>query len=167
LTNWVDKDNKPVQSLIPFAQQVLAIPAAHNMIADYEVLDAEQKNIILLRPYQIHAIEAIKKAAYEGKDHEPQSGYIWHTTGSGKTLTSYKVAHNLLRIPSLQKTVFLIDRKDLDTQTTQAFQTYAENDSIDVEETRSEEHTSELQSRFDLVCRLLLEKKNININHVV
>lgn len=137
LTNWVDEDNKQIQSLIPFAQKVLSIPAAHNMIADYEVLDSEQKNIILLRPYQIHAIEAIKEAAYKGKDHEPISGYIWHTTGSGKTLTSYKVAHNLLRIPSLQKTVFLIDRKDLDTQTTQAFQTYAENDSIDVEETEN------------------------------
>ena len=137
LTNWVDEDNKQIQSLIPFAQKVLSIPAAHNMIADYEVLDSEQKNIILLRPYQIHAIEAIKEAAYKGKDHEPISGYIWHTTGSGKTLTSYKVAHNLLRIPSLQKAVFLIDRKDLDTQTTQAFQTYAENDSIDVEETEN------------------------------
>ncbi|QLL74025.1 type I restriction endonuclease subunit R [Lactobacillus crispatus] len=141
LTNWVDENNKPVQSLIPFAREVLSIPAAHNMIADYEVLDNEQKNIILLRPYQIHAIEAIKEAAWGSDDEhpkeEPTSGFIWHTTGSGKTLTSYKVAHNLLRIPSLEKTVFLIDRKDLDTQTTQAFQTYAENDSVDVEETEN------------------------------
>lgn len=142
LTNWVDKENRPVQDLLSFARDVLSIPAAHNMMADYVVLDSDQKNIILLRPYQIHAIEAIKKAAYgyyneNGQKHEPYSGFVWHTTGSGKTLTSYKVAHNLLTIPSLQKTVFLIDRKDLDNQTTQAFQTYAENDSIDVEETEN------------------------------
>lgn len=54
--------------------------------------------MILLRPYQIHAIEAVKEAT-----RRQESGYIWHTTGSGKTLTSYKVARNLLQIPSLQK----------------------------------------------------------------
>lgn len=142
LTNWVDKNNKPVQDLFSFAKDVLSIPAAHNMMADYVVLDSDQKHIILLRPYQIHAIEAIKRAAFGYYDdnekwHAPHSGFVWHTTGSGKTLTSYKVAHNLLTIPSLEKTVFLIDRKDLDTQTTQAFQAYAQNDSIDVEETEN------------------------------
>ncbi len=84
-----------------------------------------------MRPYQIHAIEAIREASKTGK-----SGYVWHTTGSGKTLTSYKATRNLLMdIPSLDKTIFLIDRKDLDTQTTMAFQAYANNDLIDVNET--------------------------------
>ena len=65
-----------------------------------------------------------------------KSGYVWHTTGSGKTLTSYKATRNLLMdIPSIDKTIFLIDRKDLDTQTTMAFQAYANNDLIDVDET--------------------------------
>ena len=85
----------------------------------------------MLRPYQIHAIEAIRDASKTG-----QSGYVWHTTGSGKTLTSYKATRNLLMdIPTIDKTIFLIDRKDLDTQTTMAFQAYANNDIIDVDET--------------------------------
>lgn len=132
LSGWVDKDNNPVRNYLDFAKDVLSIPAAHHMVADYSVLDSKQKHIILLRPYQVHAIEAI----FEASKHQ-QSGYIWHTTGSGKTLTSYRVAHNLLSIPSLDKVIFLIDRKDLDNQTTQAFQSYANNDSIDVSETES------------------------------
>ncbi len=132
LTSWVDSHNQAVDHYLDFARDVLSIPAAHHMIADYTVLDSESKKLILLRPYQIHAIEAIFKASREGR-----SGYVWHTTGSGKTLTSYKVARNLLQIPSLQKTVFLIDRKDLDMQTTSAFQTYANNDTINVTETNN------------------------------
>lgn len=138
LTTWVDKENKPVQNYLEFAKDVLSIPAAHNMVANYIALDSTQHSIIVLRPYQIHAIQAIFDASY-GKDNkdQPHSGFVWHTTGSGKTLTSYKVAHNLLKIPSIQKTIFLIDRNDLDTQTTQAFETYAQNDSIDVEGTEN------------------------------
>lgn len=138
LTSWVDKENKPVQNYLEFAKDVLSIPAAHNMVANYIALDSTQHSIIVLRPYQIHAIQAIFDASY-GKDNkdQPHSGFVWHTTGSGKTLTSYKVAHNLLKIPSIQKTIFLIDRNDLDTQTTQAFETYAQNDSIDVEGTEN------------------------------
>lgn len=130
LSGWVDKDNNPVRNYLDFAKDVLSIPAAHHMVADYTVLDSKQKHIILLRPYQVHAIEAIFEASKK-----QQSGFIWHTTGSGKTLTSYRVAHNLLNIPSLEKVIFLIDRKDLDNQTTQAFQAYANNDSIDVDDT--------------------------------
>ena len=138
LTTWVDKENQPVQNYLEFAKDVLSIPAAHNMVANYIALDSTQHGIIVLRPYQIHAIQAIFDASY-GKDNkdQPHSGFVWHTTGSGKTLTSYKVAHNLLKIPSIQKTIFLIDRNDLDTQTTQAFETYAQNDSIDVEGTEN------------------------------
>ena len=138
LTTWVDEENKPVQNYLEFAKDVLSIPAAHNMVVNYIALDSTQHSIIVLRPYQIHAIQAIFDASY-GKDNkdQPHSGFVWHTTGSGKTLTSYKVAHNLLKIPSIQKTIFLIDRNDLDTQTTQAFETYAQNDSIDVEGTEN------------------------------
>lgn len=132
LSGWVDKENKPVRNYLSFAKDVLSIPMAHHMVADYSVLDSKQKHIILLRPYQVHAIEAIFEASKK-----QQSGFIWHTTGSGKTLTSYRVAHNLLTIPSLDKVIYLIDRKDLDNQTTQAFQSYANNDSIDVNETES------------------------------
>ncbi len=131
ISGWLDKDNHPVTDCMDFAKSVLRIPEAHEMIARYTVLDKEAKKLILLRPYQIHAIEAIREASKTGR-----SGYVWHTTGSGKTLTSYKATRNLLMdIPSIDKAVFLIDRKDLDTQTTMAFKAYANNDLIDVDET--------------------------------
>ena len=131
VSGWLDKENNPVPDLFEFTKCVLRIPEAHEMIARYTVLDEDAKRLILLRPYQIHAIEAIREASKTGK-----SGYVWHTTGSGKTLTSYKATRNLLMdIPSIDKTIFLIDRKDLDTQTTMAFQAYANNDLIDVDET--------------------------------
>lgn len=131
VSGWLDQENNPVSDYIDFAKSVLSIPQAHEMIARYTVLDKDAKRLILLRPYQIHAIEAVREASKNGK-----SGFIWHTTGSGKTLTSYKTTRNLLMdIPSIDKAIFLIDRKDLDTQTTMAFQAYANNDLIDVDET--------------------------------
>lgn len=131
ISGWLDKENLPVCDYIDFAKAVLKIPEAHEMVAKYTVLDNDKKKLLILRPYQIHAIEAMREASKKGK-----SGFIWHTTGSGKTMTSYKATRNLLMdIPSIDKTVFLIDRKDLDTQTKLAFQSYAENDTIDVDDT--------------------------------
>lgn len=130
LTKWVDQNNHPQPQLFDFAESVLSIPRAHEMVMQYSVIDDDKKALILLRPYQVHAIEAIRDAS-----RRQQSGYIWHTTGSGKTLTSYKVSRNLLQIPSIEKTIFVIDRTDLDQQTTSSFQSYAENDMIDVDET--------------------------------
>ena len=131
ISGWLDNENNPVPDYLDFAKSVLRIPEAHEMIARYTVLDEEAKRLILLRPYQIHAIEAIREASKTGK-----SGFVWHTTGSGKTLTSYKATRNLLMdIPSIDKAIFLIDRKDLDTQTSMAFQTYANNDLVDVDKT--------------------------------
>ena len=134
MSGWVDRKNNPVSDYLSFAKSVLRIPQAHEMIARYTVLDEDARRLILLRPYQIHAIESIREASKTG-----ESGFVWHTTGSGKTLTSYKATRNLLMdIPSIDKTIFLIDRKDLDTQTTMAFQAYANNDLVDVDETDNE-----------------------------
>ena len=131
ISGWLDKENLPVCDYIDFAKAILKIPEAHEMVAKYTVLDNDKKKLLILRPYQIHAIEAMREASKKGK-----SGFIWHTTGSGKTMTSYKATRNLLMdIPSIDKTVFLIDRKDLDTQTKLAFQSYAENDTVDVDDT--------------------------------
>ena len=141
VSGWLDEKNNPVSDCLDFAKSVLRIPAAHEMIARYTVLDEDAKRLILLRPYQIHAIEAIREASKTGK-----SGYVWHTTGSGKTLTSYKATRNLLMdIPTIDKAIFLIDRKDLDTQTTMAFQAYANNDLIDVDET---DNVSDLKKKL-------------------
>ncbi len=131
LTGWLDKENNPVGDYLEFAKSVLKIPEAHEMVSKYTVLDNDKQRILLLRPYQVHAIEEMRRASKTGI-----SGYIWHTTGSGKTMTSYKATRNLLMdIPSIDKTIFLIDRKDLDDQTSMAFQSYAENDTIDVKDT--------------------------------
>ena len=131
MSGWVDRKNNPVSDYLSFTKSVLRIPQAHEMIARYTVLDEDARRLILIRPYQIHAIESIREASKTG-----ESGFVWHTTGSGKTLTSYKATRNLLMdIPSIDKTIFLIDRKDLDTQTTMAFQAYANNDLVDVDET--------------------------------
>ncbi len=131
IIGWLDNENNPVCNYIDFAKVVLKIPEAHEMITRYMVLDNDKKKLLILRPYQIHAIEAMRTASIQGK-----SGFIWHTTGSGKTMTSYKAAKDLLiDIPVIEKTIFLIDRKDLDEQTKMDFQSYAENDKIDVDDT--------------------------------
>ena len=133
LTGWIDSKNQPVPDFLDFAKAVLRIPEAHEMVTKYIVLDNDKKKLLILRPYQIHAIEAMRDASKKGK-----SGFIWHTTGSGKTMTSYKATRNLLMdIPSIEKTIFLIDRKDLDVQTKLAFQSYADNDTIDVDDTEN------------------------------
>ena len=140
LTRWVDENNEPIENYLSFAKAALNIPAAHLMVGKYCVLDNDSKRVILLRPYQIHAIEAIRRAS-----RERESGFIWHTTGSGKTLTSYTVTKNLLDIPSMDKAIFLIDRKDLDQQTTSSFLSYADSDDVDV---RNTEHTGDLEDKL-------------------
>ena len=135
LTGWIDADNMPVCDYLDFAKAVLRIPESHELVTKYTILDNDKKKLLILRPYQIHAIEAMRSASKRG-----ESGFIWHTTGSGKTMTSYKATRNLLMdIPSIEKTVFLIDRKDLDMQTKGAFQSYADNDTIDVDDTENVE----------------------------
>lgn len=149
MSGWVDRKNNPVSDYLSFAKSVLRIPQAHEMIARYTVLDEDARRLILLRPYQIHAIESIREASKTG-----ESGFVWHTTGSGKTLTSYKATRNLLMdIPSIDKTIFLIDRKDLDTQTTMAFQAYANNDLVDVDET---DNVNDLKKKLKSVDRQVI-----------
>lgn len=159
LTKWVDQKNQPVNDYLEFTQDVLSIPMAHKMVTQYTVIDNDKKALILLRPYQVHAIEAVKKASMA-----QQSGYVWHTTGSGKTLTSYKVARNLLQIPSIKKTIFIVDRVDLDQQTTASFTSYAENDVVEIDETDNVK---------DLIKKLLSDDRTVivttiqKLNHVM
>lgn len=148
LTRWVNEKNEPVDDQINFAKAMLNIPAAHLMVGKYSVLDNDSRKVILLRPYQIHAIEACRKASRDRK-----SGFVWHTTGSGKTLTSYTVTKNLLDIPSVDKTVFLIDRKDLDQQTSTSFMSYADSDDIDVTNTES---TTALEKKLSSRDRIVI-----------
>jgi type I restriction enzyme R subunit len=159
LNKWVDGDNSSVDDYIEFARDVLSIPQAHKMVTQYTVIDSDRKALILLRPYQIHAIEAVKAASKR-----QESGYVWHTTGSGKTLTSYKVARNLLQIPSLQKTIFIVDRVDLDQQTTSSFTSYAENDVIDINET---DNVNDLIRKLLSADRTVIVTTIQKLNHVM
>ena len=159
LTNWVDEQNQPVESLIDFTDQVLSIPQAHKMVTQYTVIDSLRKALILLRPYQIHAIERVREATKR-----QVSGYVWHTTGSGKTLTAYKVARNLLQIASIDKTIFIVDRIDLDQQTTSSFMAYAENDTIDIDET---EHVRDLIKKLKSTDRTVIVTTIQKLNYVM
>ncbi|MBS6256012.1 type I restriction endonuclease subunit R [Megasphaera massiliensis] len=163
LSTWLDEANRPVTDYLSFAKAVLSIPEAHQMVSQYTVLDSERKALILLRPYQIHAIRAIRRAVNPNTDGGTQSGYIWHTTGSGKTLTSYKAARYLSQIPSIKKVVFVVDRRDLDNQTTGAFQAYAAYDTIDVSETdNSRDLVKKLQSdKGDVLVTTIQKLQNV------
>ncbi|WP_295920128.1 HsdR family type I site-specific deoxyribonuclease, partial [uncultured Anaerovibrio sp.] len=157
LTSWVNKKNEPVENYLEFAKEVLRIPEAHEMVGMYSAIDSERKKLILLRPYQVHAIEEIKSASSR-----QESGFIWHTTGSGKTLTSYTVAKNLILIPGIDKTIFLIDRKDLDQQTSLSFKAYAENDIIDVDDTDNvHELLQKLKNKDRIVIVTTIQKMQI------
>ncbi|MDW0114365.1 HsdR family type I site-specific deoxyribonuclease [Sporosarcina saromensis] len=120
--SWRTTDNRKVDNLYEFVKQVLNIPDAHRLIANYTIVSEDQDNKVLmvLHPYQIHAIEALFTSAMK---HE--SGYVWHATGSGKTLTSFVSTKLLARKPGVDRTVMLIDRKDLDNQTTSEFTKFA------------------------------------------
>ena len=120
--SWRTTDNRKVENLYEFVKQVLNIPDAHRLIANYTIVSEDQDNkaLMVLHPYQIHAIEALFTSAMK---HE--SGFVWHATGSGKTLTSFVSTKLLARKPGVDRTIMIIDRKDLDNQTTTEFTKFA------------------------------------------
>ncbi|GAK03912.1 type I restriction-modification system, restriction subunit R [Geomicrobium sp. JCM 19037] len=122
LFSWRTTDNRKVEDLYEFVKQVLNIPDAHRLIANYTIVSEEidHRVLMVLHPYQIHAIEALFTSA-----NKHQSGYIWHATGSGKTLTSFVSTKLLARKHGVDRTIMLIDRKDLDNQTTTEFTKFA------------------------------------------
>lgn len=130
---WLDQKNHPVHSWKQFTVDFLKIPMAHNLISNYTVADGAVLKV--LRPYQIHAVNAVRDAF--GKH---QDGYIWHATGSGKTLTAYKVATLLQRNPNNQ-VIFLSDRTELDNQSGKNFSKFSVNSDDTIFETNN---TSEL-----------------------
>ena len=120
---WAREDNKKVACLDSFSEQFL--PKCHlgEMISRYMVLIASEQKLLIMRPYQIYAVKAIVKCIEENRG----NGYIWHTTGSGKTLTSFKASTLLKDNPDIEKCLFVVDRKDLDRQTRQEFNRFQEN----------------------------------------
>jgi len=124
---WSDKENKRLTNILNgFTSEFLEPCHISKMICKYIVLNETQKILMVLRPYQFYAVEALVDKVM----HSRSNGYIWHTTGSGKTLTSFKASQILTALPKVKKVVFVVDRKDLDYQTTKEFNSFSKG-SID------------------------------------
>ncbi|MEO0358339.1 MAG: type I restriction endonuclease subunit R, partial [Pseudomonadota bacterium] len=119
---WAEEDNTLVTQLDAFADVFLEKCHVSKMISKYIVLHESNKVLMILRPYQYYAVEAIDARVKAGR----KNGYIWHTTGSGKTLTSFKAAQVLIENPKVDKVVFVVDRADLDYQTAKEFNHFSD-----------------------------------------
>lgn len=127
--NWQDEEKaRPIYSWKTFADQVLSIPMAHDLATRYMILDGtkNKESIKVMRPYQVYAtkrvLDAVRK--YDFRYDDGKLGYIWHTTGSGKTITSFKTAWLASRMPNVDKVIFLVDRIALTNQTADAYRAY-------------------------------------------
>jgi type I restriction enzyme, R subunit len=114
---FADENNQKITHLDSFAEKFLSKCVLGEMISRYMVLVATEQKLMVMRPYQIYAVRAIVDCI----DQHRGNGYIWHTTGSGKTLTSFKAATLLKDNPDIEKCLFVVDRKDLDRQTREEF----------------------------------------------
>ncbi|MGK7392598.1 MAG: type I restriction endonuclease subunit R [Candidatus Cyclobacteriaceae bacterium M2_1C_046] len=130
---WADVNNKNITDLNSFAESFLRKEHLAKMIAQYVVFNETHKILMVVRPYQYYAVESIVHRVKNSR----KNGYIWHTTGSGKTLTSFKASQIVMDLPEVHKVVFVVDRKDLDYQTMREFNSF-KKDSVDVtDNTRS------------------------------
>ena len=114
---WTDVNNERINNLEHFCLTFLDRCQIGKVIARYMILNQTEKMLLVMRPYQIYAVENIVSRALDTNN----NGYVWHTTGSGKTITSFKTSQILAKEPSINQVFFLVDRKDLDKQTLDEF----------------------------------------------
>jgi type I site-specific deoxyribonuclease, HsdR family len=119
---FADEQNKKITHLDSFAEKFLPKCTLGEMISKYMVLVESEQKLLVMRPYQIYAVKAIVNCIHQNRG----NGYIWHTTGSGKTLTSFKASTLLKDNPDVEKCLFVVDRKDLDRQTREEFNKFQE-----------------------------------------
>ena len=136
---WADVTNKHINEIVDFAEAFFNQQHLTQMLTQYMVLLETTKSLMVLRPYQIYAVQKI----VEHVQNSDQNGYIWHTTGSGKTLTSFKASQIIMQMPDVEKVLFVVDRNDLDTQTSREFNAF-KADSVD-----STDNTSTLVKQLD------------------
>lgn len=122
LYQYASEDNRKITHLDDFVGKFLAKCTLGQMISRYMVLVASEQKLLMMRPYQIYAVKAIVDCIRQNCG----NGYIWHTTGSGKTLTSFKASTLLKDNPDIEKCLFVVDRKDLDRQTREEFNRFQE-----------------------------------------
>ncbi|GGD29022.1 type I restriction endonuclease subunit R [Sinisalibacter lacisalsi] len=154
---WAKIDNSRISQLAEFAEFFLEPCQLSKMITKYVVLNESSQQLMVLRPYQFYAVEAIVNQVQNTQ----KNGYIWHTTGSGKTLTSFKTAQILTQSPHVHKVVFVVDRKDLDFQTIREFNAFQEG-SVD-----ATNNTGQLVKQFGDATPLIvttLQKLNTAIS---
>jgi type I restriction enzyme, R subunit len=151
--HWANKSNQPINHWQQVIEQFLMIPMAHQMVGDYLVIDEakeeENRRHMLMRPYQVFALQAVEGAAFgwDNPDKKPHGGFVWHTTGSGKTITSFKTALFLSTRAGFDKVVFLVDRRELDSRTSDNFKAYAAFEPVTVDDTHS---TAQLRKHLTL-----------------
>jgi len=155
---WSDEKNQPITQLSKFADAFLEPCHLSKMITRYIVLNEANKVLMVLRPYQYYAVEALIDRVKNSR----KNGYIWHTTGSGKTLTSFKASQILIQLPKVYKVVFVVDRKDLDYQTQKEFDAFSKG-SVD-----ATDDTHMLVRQFEDNTKLIvttIQKLNNAISH--
>lgn len=167
--HWSDKKNNPINNWQKIIEQFLMIPMAHQMVGDYLVIDEakedENRRHMLLRPYQVYALQSIEGAAFGWhNDGIPHGGYVWHTTGSGKTITSFKTALFLSTRAGFDKVVFLVDRRELDNRTSENFKAYATYESVSVDDTK---HTYQLKKQLKSVKNGIVVTTTFKLNVLV
>ena len=156
---WADVSNKHINEIVDFAETFLNQQHLTQMLSQYMVMLETTKSLMVLRPYQIYAVQKIVQHVQTSK----QNGYIWHTTGSGKTLTSFKASQIIMNMPDVEKVLFVVDRNDLDTQTSREFNAF-KAESVDSTDST---HTlvKQLDQRHDKLIVTTLQKLNRAISN--
>ena len=151
---WADVSNKHINEIVDFADAFLNHKHITDMLTQYMVMLETSKSLMVLRPYQIYAVQKIIAHVQNSQ----QNGYIWHTTGSGKTLTSFKASQIIMQIIDVEKVLFVVDRNDLDTQTSREFNAF-NAESVDSTDST---HTlvKQLDQRHDKLIVTTIQKLN-------
>ena len=155
--HWADFNNKEMKDWQQIAANLLCIPMAHQMVGYYTIADDKDETLKVLRPYQYHATTALCDKVRETNwdNHAHRGGYIWHTTGSGKTMTSFKSAQLVADAKDADKVVFLLDRIELSTQSADEYKGFANAD----------DNVLETEDTASLISAL--ENDDPNINKIV
>lgn len=156
--NWTDKENHPFNDLNMFANFFFDKCTLGKLISKYIVLHEGEKILMVLRPYQYYAVEEIINRV----ENTNKNGYIWHTTGAGKTLTSFKAAQLVSEIDGIDKVMFVVDRHDLDTQTQSEYEAF-EPGAVD-----NTDNTYELIKRLSGNSKIIIttiQKLNCAVTH--
>lgn len=165
---WADANNKPIYDLMSFGKTFFAKHSLLNILTKYCVFTSDQM-LLTMRPYQIVATERVLQKIVMSENQKTlgtidAGGYVWHTTGSGKTLTSFKTAQIASKIPSVDKVLFVVDRKDLDYQTMKEYNRFQEGAANASNSTRQLQERLEDPSAKIIITTIQKLSKFISLN---